>query len=128
MYLLYHLRESGEIPFIPLVMDSPMASKVLALFDDYKDWHNIDQDEFDRISKSFQIVETIKDTWNVINNKTSKVIVAGSGMITGGRVLTYLQQFLDKPETSIVITGYQAEGTRGRALLEGTHELKIYGK
>lgn len=128
MYLLYHLRESGEIPFIPLVMDSPMASKVLALFDDYKDWHNIDQNEFDRISKSFQIVETIKDTWNVINNKTSKVIVAGSGMITGGRVLTYLQQFLDKPETSIVITGYQAEGTRGRALLEGTHELKIYGK
>ena len=48
--------------------------------------------------------------------------------MTGGRVLTYLQQYLDRPETTLLLAGYQAEGTRGRSLLEGASELKIYGK
>ena len=60
--------------------------------------------------------------------KKPKIVIAGSGMMSGGRVLTYLQQYLRKPETTILLAGYQAEGTRGRALLEGATELKIYGK
>ena len=54
--------------------------------------------------------------------------MAGSGMLTGGRVLTYLQHYIDKSTTRVLMVGYQAEGTRGRQLLEGAHELKIYGK
>ena len=56
------------------------------------------------------------------------MVIAGSGMMSGGRVLTYLQQYLRHPETSILLAGFQAEGTRGRKLLEGASELKIYGK
>ena len=49
-------------------------------------------------------------------------------MVTGGRVLTYLKQLVDEPTTKVLLVGYQAEGTRGRQLLEGTHELKLFGK
>ena len=49
-------------------------------------------------------------------------------MVTGGRVLTYLQQLIDVPTTTVLLVGYQAEGTRGRQLQEGTHEIKFFGK
>jgi len=57
-----------------------------------------------------------------------KIIIAGSGMVTGGRVLTYLKQLIDDYTTTVLLVGYQAEGTRGRKLLEGIKEVKIYGK
>lgn len=52
----------------------------------------------------------------------------GSGMVTGGRVLTYLEQYIDRLETTVMLAGYQAEGTRGRQLLEELKEIKFYGK
>ena len=55
-------------------------------------------------------------------------VIAGSGMATGGRVLTYFQQYLGDPSATILLAGYQAEGTRGRQLLEGATEIKLYGK
>jgi metallo-beta-lactamase family protein len=78
--------------------------------------------------KYIHTVKEFRETWEVIDRKGPKIIIAGSGMVSGGRVLTYLTQYLDKPETCILLVGYQAEGTRGRQLQEGTHELKIYGK
>ena len=78
--------------------------------------------------KTFRIVQEYKETWEVINNKKPKIVIAGSGMIGGGRVLTYLTQYLNKSETSIMLAGFQAAGTRGRSLLNGASELKIYGK
>ncbi len=56
------------------------------------------------------------------------MIIAASGMITGGRVLSYLEHYIDIPATTVIIIGYQAEGTRGRKLLEGVKEIKIRGK
>ncbi|MDF1550890.1 MAG: MBL fold metallo-hydrolase RNA specificity domain-containing protein, partial [Bacteroidales bacterium] len=58
----------------------------------------------------------------------SKIIIAGSGMMNGGRVLEYLKEALPNPKCTVLITGFQAEGTRGRMLKEGTHEIKIEGK
>jgi metallo-beta-lactamase family protein len=49
-------------------------------------------------------------------------------MVTGGRILSYLERYISLPETTVIIVGYQAEGTRGRKLLEGAKEVKIYGK
>jgi metallo-beta-lactamase family protein len=54
------------------------------------------------------------------------VVVAASGMVTGGRILSYLERYISLPETTVIIVGYQAEGTRGRKLLEGAKEVKIY--
>lgn len=128
MYLLWQLRENKAIPEIPMIMDSPMGANVLDVFKAHRDWHKLPPLECAKMCNSFRIVRDFKETWEVIDNKKPKIIIAGSGMISGGRVLTYLQKYLQKPETSILIAGFQAEGTRGRKLLEGAHELKIYGR
>jgi len=128
MYLLWQLQEEGSIPDIPMIMDSPMAANVLDVFHAHETWHKLTSEEATRMCNSFHIVRDYKETWEIISNENSKIVIAGSGMLTGGRVLTYLQQYLKKPETTLLLAGYQAEGTRGRALLEGASELKIYGK
>lgn len=128
MYLLWQLKEKKEIPDIPLIMDSPMGANVLNVFHKYKEWHRIPKAECVKMCVAFRIVKEFKETWEVIDNRKPKIIIAGSGMMSGGRVLTYLQQYLRDSETSILLAGYQAEGTRGRKLLEGASELKIYGK
>jgi metallo-beta-lactamase family protein len=74
------------------------------------------------------MISDYKDTIEAIYDKRAKVVIAASGMITGGRVLSYLERYIGLPETTVIIVGYQAEGTRGRKLLEGANEIKIYGK
>ena len=78
--------------------------------------------------KVFTLITDYKDSMNAVYDKQPKVVIAASGMITGGRVLSYLEHLIDKPETTVTLVGYQAEGTRGRKLLEGAQEIKIYGK
>lgn len=128
MYLFWQLFKRNEIPDIPIFIDSPMGHDVLKLFKQYPNWHNIDEATFKAMCNHFNIITSYRDTWKTIDNPQPKVVIAGSGMVTGGRVLTYLQQKLDMDNTTVLLVGYQAEGTRGRALLEGTHELKIFGK
>lgn len=128
MYLLWQLREKKEIPNIPMIMDSPMGANVLNVFRDHREWHKLSTEDCIKMCKTFRIVEDYKETWQVIDNKSPKIVIAGSGMISGGRVLTYLQYYLGKPETTILLAGFQTEGTRGRKLLEGVAAVKIYGK
>ena len=128
MYLLWQLHQKKAIPDIPMIMDSPMGANVLEVFHSYREWHKLSVEECTRMCNTFRVVKEYKETWEVIDNKNPKIIIAGSGMISGGRVLTYLQQYIDQPETTVLLAGFQAEGTRGRKLLEGVREIKIYGK
>ncbi len=128
MYLLWQLRDQNAIPPIPMILDSPMGTDTLKVFEQYKDWHKLSEKEFRAMSNAFTLIEEYKETWEVIANRSPKIVIAGSGMISGGRVLTYLQQYLNKPESSVLLVGFQGEGTRGRNLLEGAKELKIFGK
>ncbi len=128
MFLLSKLKIENRIPDIPMIMDSPMGNRVLEVFKNNKNWHKISDQELNGLKDNFKIIKKYEETWEVISKPESKIVIAGSGMITGGRVLTYLKQYLSRPETSVLLVGYQAEGTRGRALLEGATELKIQGK
>ena len=128
MYLLWKYQKDDEIPPIDIYVDSPMGNKVIQVFETYAQWHNLPMNEFKQMMRKINIVTSYKETWETIDNKKSKIVIAGSGMVTGGRVLTYLKQLIDEPETIVVLVGYQAEGTRGRQLLEGTKEIKFFGK
>lgn len=128
MYLLWKLKSSGQIPDIPMVLDSPMGENVLDVFARASSWHELSNEEFNRMRESFWIVREIRETKLIRASSEPKVIVAGSGMISGGRVLEYLEHYLSNPTTSIILSGFQAEGTRGRALLRGSDFLKIYGQ
>lgn len=128
MYSLWRLQQAGEIEHIPVYIDSPMGKNVLNVFHHYRDWHNLPIDECAQMCQGFHTVQSYKETWEVIDKPGSKIIIAGSGMLNGGRVLTYLKQMISSPENTVLITGYQAEGTRGRLLLEGAKEISFWGK
>ncbi|HSM62960.1 MAG TPA: MBL fold metallo-hydrolase [Gillisia sp.] len=128
MFILWRLYIKNKIPNIPIYVDSPMGTSVLNVFQQFPSWHKLSHEDFNAMKKRMNIVISYKETWNTIDNKQPKIVIAGSGMVTGGRVLTYLQQLIDKPETSVLLVGFQAEGTRGRQLLEGAHEIKFFGK
>lgn len=128
MYLLWQLKTEGKIPNIPYVIDTPMGIKVLDIFENNRKWHKLPEQDYVAMCQMFTMISDYQETIETIYNKESKVIIAASGMITGGRVLSYLERYIGLPETTIIIIGYQAEGTRGRKLLEGEKETKIYGK
>lgn len=128
MYILYKLHKEKKIPNIPIFIDSPMGTRVLSVFERFSQWHKMPMEEFHEMKKIINIITSYKETWETIDDPQSKIIIAGSGMVTGGRVLTYLKQLINKPETTVLLVGYQAEGTRGRQLLDGVHELKFHGK
>ena len=128
MYLLWQLKEEGRIPDILYVIDTPMGISMLQLFSNNRKWHRLHQEEFTAMCKMFTMVSDYQETIETIYNKQSKVVIAASGMVTGGRVLSYLERYIGLPETMVIIIGYQGEGTRGRKLLEGAKDIKIHGK
>ena len=128
MYILWRMYKKNKIPGLPIYIDSPMGNNVLTLFKKYPDWHKMPLAELKAASNHMRLITSFRDTWNAIDDTRAKVIVAGSGMVTGGRVLTYLQQYADQDNTFVLLVGYQAEGTRGRQLLDGAHEIKIRGR
>lgn len=128
MFLLWKLYNERRIPNLPIFIDSPMGNNVLGVFERFASWHKIPPAEFSAMKHRMNIVTSYKETWETIDDPRPKIVIAGSGMVTGGRVLTYLKQLIDEPSTSVLLVGYQAEGTRGRQLLEGAHELKFFGK
>lgn len=128
MFLLWQLKEEGKIPNIPYVIDTPMGIKVLNIFSNNRNWHKLSEAEYTGMCKMFSMISDYKETIDTIFYPQPKVIIAASGMITGGRVLSYLEHYIDIPATTVIIIGYQAEGTRGRKLLEGVKEIKIRGK
>jgi metallo-beta-lactamase family protein len=128
MYILWKLYKKNKIPNIPIFVDSPMGNNVLEIFNRFPKWHKLSVQDYNAMCDHMNIIQSYKDTWKTIDNKRAKIIIAGSGMVTGGRVLTYLQQFIDVSSTTVLLVGYQAEGTRGRQLLDGAHETRFFGK
>jgi metallo-beta-lactamase family protein len=128
MYLLWQLQKEERLPKMPLIIDTPMGIDVIQLFLEFRKWHKLSLEECQEMCQMFTLISDYKDTIAAIYDDRPKVVIAASGMITGGRVLSYLERYIGKPETTVLLVGYQAEGTRGRKLLEGVKEIKMYGK
>lgn len=128
MYILWKLYKEHRIPNIPIFIDSPMGNNVLEVFKRFPKWHKLSMQDYNAMCNHINSVQSYKETWETIDDKRSKIVIAGSGMVTGGRVLTYLQQLIDEPSTTVLLVGYQAEGTRGRQLQDGAHEIRFFGK
>ncbi len=128
MYLLWQLRKAGHIPDVPLILDTPMGIGVLELFKSHPLWHKLTLDDCEQMCRMFTLVSDYEQTIETIYDNQPKVVVAASGMLTGGRVLSYLEHYIGRAETTVIIAGYQAEGTRGRKLLEGASDIKIHGR
>lgn len=128
MHVIYKLKKHKHIPpLLPVFMDSPMAASASKILRKYSDWITINEKECEQMFSGITINQDYENTEKIIQQRGSKIILAASGMLTGGRVLEYLKNYLKDSRNTILMIGYQAEGTRGRALLNHTHELKIHG-
>ncbi|HVW13283.1 MAG TPA: MBL fold metallo-hydrolase [Mucilaginibacter sp.] len=129
IHLLYKLKQQKTIPpMLPVYLDSPMASAAGEALLSYPDWITIGKNECVQMFNGITINQDFDGTERIIKQRRSKIILAASGMLTGGRVLEYLKHYLTDDRNTILIIGFQAGGTRGRALLNGAHELKIHGR
>lgn len=134
--VLYHLNElllEKQIPPLMVFMDSPMAIRVTEVFENHPEVFDREMLELIRRKESpfdfsgLTMTRTTKQS-KAINNITGTVIIiAGSGMCTGGRVKHHLVSNISRPESTILFVGYQAVGTLGRRILDGADEVRIIG-
>lgn len=134
LYLLREMEDSASIPILPVYLDSPMADAATSLYRKYVS--SLDSG-VRRVAASgrnpfatanFHILKTTEESKTLNSLDGPMVVIAGSGMATGGRILHHLKQRLPSPKTTVVFVGFQAEETRGRRLLNGEPELKMLGK
>ncbi|GAA4295487.1 MBL fold metallo-hydrolase [Nibribacter koreensis] len=90
MYLLWQLKKEHELPSIPIILDTPMGADVLKVFYQSLPWHKLSAEETLQMCEDFRIVTSYRETWEIIDQRKPKIVIAGSGMVTGGRILTYL--------------------------------------
>jgi metallo-beta-lactamase family protein len=135
--LLYHLNElflRKEIPPLIVFLDSPMAIRITEVFKRHADL--FDKEMMQRLHQgnscfsfeNLRIVQSEEESRAINNVKESSIIIAGSGMVTGGRVKHHIVNNITRAESTILFIGYQAEGTPGRILLDGAKEIRLLGQ
>lgn len=128
LHALVQMRREGRIPDVPVVVDGPMS---LAALDLYRDSHDELHDDItvaDFTGLNLTETRTGAESRKLNRRRAPMIIISSSGMAEGGRVLYHLERLLPDPRNTVVITGYQAVGTRGRQLEDGAHTVKINGR
>ncbi|WP_347157008.1 MBL fold metallo-hydrolase [Pontibacter chitinilyticus] len=128
--LLNNLMREKSIPTLPIYLDSPMGIDVTELFQKHRAWHNLTEEECNSLTENVHIIKSFEDTLHVLDEDgpRNKIIIAGSGMATGGRVLYYLKKMVSDEKNTILLVGYQAKGTRGNQLASGAPSINIDDK
>ena len=135
--LLYHLRqlhEQGRLPDVPIYVDSPMALAALGIYRTAIDEHatdvRVDVQGDGRLFSLPDLHEVLdaEGSKGVSRSRGPAIVIAGSGMASGGRVVHHLERFLPDPACSVALIGFQAAGTRGRSLRDGADSVKIHGR
>lgn len=129
MHIINHLKKRNKIPhWLPVFLDSPMAADATDILCRYPKWHKLKHEECVSVCKDVVINRDWHNTQGIIHKPGSKILISASGMLTGGRVLEYMKHLAPHENNIILLIGYQAEGTRGRALQSKAHEITIRGK
>ena len=125
LYWVQYLEQRKQIPELPVYVDSPMATAVLA---EYRDR----ADELDKVSafatSRLRVITAISESRKVQESDEACIVISSSGMATGGRVLHHLRRALPDPRNTVMFAGYQSVGTRGRALVDGAQQTRIHGE
>jgi metallo-beta-lactamase family protein len=126
--LIHRLMESGEVPEVPVFLNSPMAIEVTRVHMAHVGELRPEASEVRAAMDRLTCTATVDESKALNKRRGPMVIIAGAGMITGGRILHHLVAFGEDSRNVLVLPGFQAAGTRGRALLQGEDEVRIHGK
>lgn len=135
--LLFHLHqlfEERRVPRVPVYIDSPLAIKLTAVYKKYEDYFNKETRGIVRSGEDIlnfpglRLCLTTEQSKEINDAPAPKVVVAGSGMSHGGRILYHEMRYLPDPKSTMLFVGYQAQGSLGREILDGAKEVNIMGE
>ncbi|MEI5585494.1 MULTISPECIES: MBL fold metallo-hydrolase [unclassified Agromyces] len=124
---LARLADRGELPDVPIYLNSPMAVDVASIYERYPEEHRLGGDELTRMYRLATRISTVDDSKLLNLRGGPMIVISASGMLTGGRILHHLRAYGPDAGNAIVLTGFQAGGTRGAALAAGERSLRIFG-
>jgi metallo-beta-lactamase family protein len=133
LWTLRSLEDQGRIPKLPVFVDSPMAIDVTSMYGRHPEDHDLEMETLTDAGRSplsshtFHLARTREESRALNQISGPLIILSASGMATGGRVLHHLKQRLPDPRNTVLLPGFQAAGTRGRALVDGARFLRIHG-
>lgn len=129
MYELARLQRAGAIAEVPVIIDGPMSMRALDVYRDMPEEFRDDVDQAQFLGGgTFVEARSGRDHQRALHRHDPRIVISSSGMLEGGRVLSYLSALLPDERNTVVLSGYQGEGTRGRQLLEGATHIKIKGR
>jgi metallo-beta-lactamase family protein len=128
LHLIGRLQRKGAIAQVPVYLNSPMAEDATPLYQDYPGEHRLNPEELAAMAGVAHFVTSVAESKALNERSGPMIILAASGMASGGRVLHHLKAFAPDPRNLILFTGFQAAGTRGAALLGGAESVKCLGE
>lgn len=133
IFEIENMMEAGEIPEVPVYLDSPLAIGVTTIYKRYKDYlnHNVNyiNKNGDGVFKftHLHFTKATEESKAINNAPNRKIVIAGSGMSNGGRILHHEKRYLPDPKSTLLLAGYQAAGSLGRILQDGAKTVNIMG-
>lgn len=128
LYVIHQLKAQGKINNIKTFLDSPMAIDATDLYCAYHDEHRLSAHMCELMCQTATITRSTEESRAINDVPGPKIIVSASGMASGGRILHHLSQYISNPNNAVILVGFQAAGTRGREILEGAGQVKIFGE
>jgi len=134
IFLIGKLLRENRIPSLPVFLDSPMAVEIMRIFNRYPSYLDEEAKAILRSGRplfdfpGLRLTPTAADSKAINAVSGPAVIMAGSGMATGGRIKHHLKLQIGRPETTVLFVGYQAQGTLGRTIIDGATEVRIFGE
>jgi len=132
IFMIHELMKDQRIPSVPVFLDSPLAIKLTEVYKKYESWFKGDIERL--ISRgdplfsfsNLKLTRTTEESKAINDVPAPKIVIAGSGMSHGGRIMHHERQYLSDPQSAILFIGYQAKGSLGREILDGAETVKIF--
>jgi metallo-beta-lactamase family protein len=128
MYHLYRLKQQHAIPDLPIYLNSPMATEVTRLYQRFRSEHRLSLEDCQGMCDGTHFVCSVQQSIDLDQQRTPAIIIAASGMATGGRVLHHLKALAPNPLNTLLVPGFQAGGTRGAQIVAGAPSVRIHGQ
>ncbi len=128
LYLLTELRRRKLIANLPIYLDSPMAISATEIMQRHHRLHRLNKGQCQALSRDVTFTREVEDSMALNQLRVPSIILAASGMATGGRVIHHLRRMLGDHRNTVIFAGFQAGGTRGARLTNGEKRIKIFGK
>ncbi len=125
---LYELKNEKSILQAPIYLDSPMAINATQVLCKHIEDLRLNKEKCKELSDIATYIQSVEESMELDKDKSPKIIIAASGMITGGRILFHLKAYASNPANTILFTGFQANGTRGADIMKGVKSIKIHGQ